>query len=404
MSIRQKAVGLIQLGVVVALLAGAFIYSRAPGEPTTNRFAGANQEASVPLVTAIQPEIGAYTISIPATGSFAVTAYVDLIAQVGGRVLSVTPQFKPGASFTSNQLLLRIDPADFELRLQQAEADLANATANLLLQEAQSDAAIKNYAILNKQTKVPDLVARRPQIAQAKAQIEAAAAKVELAKLELSRTRFALPFNGRVTRIDASIGQMIATGKSFGRAFAEDSLELVIPLSVNDLRAIEPAIGRRVSVTHANGIVTGQIERVSAELDTKSRFARVYVPLGGSPTLQPGDFVDVDIEGPAHRDALLLPESVFAEADQIWFVRDNILQSFTPQVLGRLDGNVMVTSFDYASGIVMRVPPGAEAGQMVEIIGLPGDASISADTASDPSNTGDSTTNSGTASTATPGQ
>ena len=144
-----------------------------------------------------------------------------------------------------------IDRRDFELAYDQAKADVATAVATLMLQRAEGDAAKANYALLNPGQAVPALVAKTPQIAQAVARLEAARSRLEVAALELERTAFSLAFDGRVTESSAEIGQVLSRGQSFGRAFAQDALEIVAPLAADDIKRLQPVLGRNATVRGA---------------------------------------------------------------------------------------------------------------------------------------------------------
>ena len=114
-----------------------------------------------------------------------------------------------------------------------------------------------------------------PQIAQAEAQLAAARSRAAIAALDLERTNFALPFEGIVTESSAEVGQLLSANRSFGQVFATDSIELVIPLSPADLMALDNQL-EEVALKKGEYTATAIINRVSAELDERSRFAMAY--------------------------------------------------------------------------------------------------------------------------------
>ena len=217
--------GLLQIVGIVGVIALAVVVSRAPNTPATGapsfvRPAPANQLTQVKVV---QPSATTHQVSVNANGSISVRNYIDLTPQVSGRIETIAAALRVGGTFAAGETLLVLDQRDFKLRLAQAQADVASARSSLLLQQAKSDAAVANYALLNPGKTAPPLVALTPQIAQAEAQLAAALARAEVAQLELSRTRFSLPFAGKVTESNAEIGQLLNSGKSFGRVFAIDA-------------------------------------------------------------------------------------------------------------------------------------------------------------------------------------
>ena len=378
-SSRGRLIGSLQVVLVLLLMAAAIYYSRAPATPTS---AGGMSSPLVvdaaPLasVTVITPIAGVHQVTVTANGSVGVTTYVDLIPQVSGRISQLAPSLAVGGRFRAGETLAVVEQDEFLLKLRQAAADVEVQRANLQLQQAKSDAAVQNYALINPNRNVPALVALGPQIAQAQAQLQAAKSREEIAKLELQRTRFTLPFDGMITRSSAQLGQLVSNGKAFGQAYATDSVELVAPIAQSDLAQLAPVENRRVQVFIAGNQFEASIDRVGAELDPRSRFAKVYIPLsqtmlkntdGADDLLKPGMFADLVIEGPAHANSLLLPEAALQGSGAIWVVRGGRLQDVQPTLLGRNADGIVVAGFDIGEGIVIGSIAGAQAGTPVSI-------------------------------------
>lgn len=368
---RSKLIGLLQIAGIILVIALAIVVSRAPSTPASGATVLSRPDfvSESTQVRVAQPLAQPFQISVAANGSISVRNYVNLSPQVSGRVERIAPALRAGGEFSAGETLLVLDQEDFKLRLAQAEAEVASAQSNLLLQQAKSDAAIANYALLNPGKQVPPLVALVPQIAQAKAQLAATQSRADAARLDLSRTRFSLPFDGKVTNSSAEVGQLLNAGVAFGQVYALDAVELVVPLPPDDLALIAPAVGRTVFVEDGKTTHQGKIERTSAELDPRSRFAKVFVPIATNSGLQPGTFVNVAIAGSELPDALQLPESATQANGSVWYVRDNQLLRHDPVLLGRNEQGSIIQRFDYAQGIVLGAVPGATAGQQVAVLG-----------------------------------
>ena len=365
-----RAVGLLQILAVLALIGLAVYFSREPTTPITpSGMTAAAAAPTAPQVSTIAPTAGLHQVRITGNGSVGVSAYVDLVPQISGRIAQLAPAMSVGGEFRAGETLVAIEPDDFLLQVKQAQADVAVQRANLELQQARSDAAVKNYALLNPGKSVPSLVALRPQIAQAKAQLQAAQAKAEVANLALQRTQFSLPFDGMVTQSSAQVGQLINSGKSFGKAYALGSVELVVPIAPAELAQLVPAQGRTVLIATDVQSLQARIDRIGAELDNRSRFAKAYIALPQTTQtgvrLQPGMFADVTIMGPEYPNSLVLPEASIQASGSIWYVRDEALAEHRPQILGRTDQGIVVENFAYGEGIVVGVLASARAGAKV---------------------------------------
>ena len=366
---RRRWLGPVQIIVVIALILGALFYARAPGRGGGPPPGFANmQEDPLPIVNIVRPVAAPTTIEVNATGTVNVRNYVALTPQVGGRVVEISPELRAGGTFSAGDQLLVIDRKDFELALDQARADIAVAQSSLMLQRAESDAARANYALLRPNEEAPPLIARIPQIAQAHAQLSAARARTEIAALNLRRTRFSLPFDGRITESTAEVGQVLIAGQSFGRAFAFDALEVVVPIAADELDRISPPIGRSATVRADNDSLTATVERVSAELDERTRFAELYLSFAQEANPPPpGTFVDIVLQGPDVERTYVLPAAAEQINRSVWVVAQGVLEPATPRTLGNTSAGWLVDAFDYKDGIVLGAVPGAEAGLPVDI-------------------------------------
>lgn len=365
---RRRWLGPVQIIVVIALILGALFYARAPGGGGPPPAFATTQEDPLPIVNIVRPAAAPTTIAVNATGTVNVRNYVALTPQVGGRVVEISTELRVGGTFSAGDQLLVIDRKDFELALDQARADIAAAQSTLMLQRAESDAARANYALLRPDEEVPPLVARIPQIAQARAQLSAARARTEIAALNLSRTSFSLPFDGRISESTAEVGQVLIAGQSFGRAFAFDALEVVVPIAADELDRISPPVGRSATVSADDDALTAIVERVSAELDERTRFAELYLRFAQQASAPPpGTFVDVVLQGPVVDRTYVLPPAAEQINRSVWVVAQGILEPVTPRTLGNTSAGWVVDAFDYKDGIVVGAVPGAESGLPVDI-------------------------------------
>ena len=362
---RFRVVGPIQIFAVAAVVVAAMIFSRAPSKEDVLGAEGSaelGRSAPPPVVRVIRPVVETTALTVVTTGSIAVRNHVALTPQITGRVATVSPNLRAGGSFAADEELLVIETSDFELAVEQALADVASAKSTLRLQEAEGDAARSNYAILHPGEAVPPLVARVPQIEQARARLASARARSRVAALELSRTRFSLPFSGRVTEAAAEVGQLLTKGQPFGRAFALDAVEVVGFIGQDDLRRLSPVAGRRATVRAAGEVLPAVVERVSSELDERTRFASLFLSFEEAPDLPPGTFVDIEVSGPALENTYTLPEAAEQVGAEVWIVDEERLGIVRPTIRGRRGAGIVVDAFDYADGVVIGAVPGAREG------------------------------------------
>ena len=384
-TVRKKPIiGLLQVAGIIALIALAFVYSRAPVDATAQLDAQStgpsttqapSQKTSTPvgkpapLVYVLKPAVSSQQVAIASTGSVIVRSYVTLTPQVSGKVVSTSQALRSGGRFSAGETLVTLEKRDFSLGLAQAEADVASARASLQLSLAIGSAAVANYQMINPGENVPTLVAKEPQIAQAKAQLQSAIARRDIQQTNLERSIFSLPFAGRVVESSADQGQILQVGQSFGRVYALDSVEIVTSLAPEELAKIAPAKNRTVTVTTDGRTFDAKIDRVAAERDSRSRFSQVFITLNDNQTLIPGTFVSIKLDGPLIDDTFMLPESALQVGQVFWIVKDGNIAEVEANILGRSDGEYLVKAFDYAQGIVTGSVPGAQDGMSVRLAG-----------------------------------
>ena len=268
---------------------------------------------------------------------------IDLVPEVGGKIVYVSPNFIEGGIIKKGETLLRIEDADFKVAVIRAEANVAQAEQVLVREEAEGAIAKKDYEELGRGEASP-LALRLPQQAQARASLQAAQAEVESAKLQLTRTSVRAPFTGRVRTKDSDLGQFVTPGRTLGRIFSTDVVEVRLPLTDNDLSKMELPFGYvaknralapdvKLSATIAGKLRNwdAKIMRTDSTYDTQTRalfaIAEVFDPYGkgisddGIP-LPPGLFVDAAVNGKKFEDVIILPRDGLRPENEVYVVDD----------------------------------------------------------------------------------
>jgi len=121
-------------------------------------------------VMRLEPQSRAATIVTQ--GTVEARTMTTLVSRVSGEVTFVSDRFRPGGFFEKGDLLLRVDPIDYELAIKSAEAGLAEARFMLQEEQAQAEQAVENWKRLGRSSKPSDLVLRKPQLARASAAVD----------------------------------------------------------------------------------------------------------------------------------------------------------------------------------------------------------------------------------------
>ena len=323
----QRFAGWFQLLFVVAVVGAAILVSTSLKPDSSNRFSG--RAPDTVAVSVVAPETTEYEPSVRLNGVVSARTTTNVIPQVGGRVVEVSPAFRPGSSFARGDVLFRIDAADYRLAVERTLAEIEAARSELALLEAQAAAEQQVWDQQFSDRKIPDLVAKVPQIAAVKARISSGEAARAAAELSLARTVVRAPFDGRVLDTQLDVGQVVGAGATVGSIFSHDSLEISAPVSSEELALLGDAVGRQalVSQESMNGApVVAKVVRQAAALDERTRLRMLFLAAEEKADFTLGEFVAVEIRGDTAQGAYRVPVASLTSRDQVWVVEDGSLR------------------------------------------------------------------------------
>lgn len=313
--------------------------------------------------TRVKPE--PFDVVVRSEGTVQPRTESTLIPQVSGKIIQVSPEFREGGFFEEGDLLLRIEPRDYELALASAEAQVAEAKASLEQELALAEVVKNDWKQLGKEA--PALGLRKPQIAAAEAALASARSQLERARVDLDRTRIRAPYAGRVLEKDVDVGQYVSVGTVLARIYAVDYVEIPLPLSNRQLEFVDlperfrddesqqspqgPSVVIEADVGRTTYQWRGRLVRVEGAIDTQSRqlfvVAQVDDPYARGPEDRPplriGQFVRARIQGRTLENVFVIPRSAMREGDQVLIVDENSeLQRREVQAFWRDDERIVV--------------------------------------------------------------
>jgi RND family efflux transporter MFP subunit len=363
--VLQRYAGALQLVFVVAVVGSAIMLS-ASLKPDSSSVRPKVAADRVP-VSVVNPVPITYTSRVRLNGVVESRTVTSIVPQVSGRIVDVATTFRTGARVAKGDVLFVIDPSDYELAVDRTLAEIEVARSELARLEAEAAAEKKVWQDSFPEREIPDLIARKPQIAAAKARIYSGEAARAAAELALSRTVVRAPFDARVLETQLDLGQVVGTTAAVGSIFSEASLEIAVPVSADELKRIGEAIDRSATVSTPTGRqIDGKVVRKAATLDERTRLGTLFVESADPTALTLGEFVSVEIVGAETGEAMRLPDAAMTSRDRLWVVDGDQLVEREVEILGRDDDTLVVRSFDTADGVVAIPPPEVRAGLLVE--------------------------------------
>ena len=279
-----------------------------------------------PLVEVVELERMTTNFEVRSQGTVRPQTETILSAEVSGTITRISPKFLAGGVFRANEVLMRIDPTNYEVAVDQADALVA-----------QRDIEYEGAKKLRSQG-----YRAESEYASAAAALATAKAEQVRARRNLERTYIRLPYEGIVRSKEADIGQFVNPGTRLGITFSTEYAEVRLPLTDHDLAFVElPGAAAVTETGSAAGpaVLLSAVQRgVSQEwpativrsegvVDEKSRVtyavARIADPYRlhtEGHALPMGTFVTASIQGTAVADVFRVQNTAIRSSNRLLLV------------------------------------------------------------------------------------
>lgn len=364
--LRRIVVSVVLVVVVMAAGIGVYRYLEAT-RPRPERL-----DPQRPVLSVSAVRLTPTTVVVPLEGFG--TARADRLAvigaEVGGRIVALPETLRPGVAVLADEVLLRIDPRDYEAQLARArgardataalvaQLDIEERNQRLLIETAREELAVAEreynrvrdlledevsnpreldiaglevqrarrtlHALENELALIPE---RRAQQQALQMQREA---EVQLAAFSLERCTLRAPFAGRVDTLHVEIGEQVQPGQPLLAILDPTRMEVALELPVSYWANVQAEAPVRLWLESSQQTVWhGTVARIAPSADERLRtfalYVEVYNPKQAVP-LMPGMFVRAQIDGPTLHDVLLVPRGAVRE-EQVFVCRDGRAQA-----------------------------------------------------------------------------
>ncbi len=234
----------------------------------------------IPDVEVIQIYPIDFVVPIKSQGVALPKTQINLAAEVSGKINFVADGFINGGTFNQGDVLLKIDPRDYQLAITRAKANVAAQLANLDLEQAKSDLAKNDWKKYGKKGKANALNLNLPQVASTKAALDGAKADLQLAKRNLEKTHITAPFSGVILNKMVGFGQFVGLGTFLASVASTEIAE--IRMSLSDVQLHNSGLDQFDGSQNVQVIITseeaagiqwiGKIASIEAQRDARTLF------------------------------------------------------------------------------------------------------------------------------------
>jgi len=318
-----------QLGAVLITVFVVLTYWVMQTEPPKKK---PKAKPVTPSVTAIKNEAGNHALELLAYGSVMPAELITLEAQAKGQLIALNRDFEPGGQIARGETIYSIDDREYQLNVDEANAALKKAQADIAMEAAQRKVAEKDLEILSKRMQLSDeskqLALRLPQQRQAEAALASAQRQLKQAQLDLSHTQRQIETNVVVVERKKVIGDTVSIGDEIGSVARADRYWVELRLPTDRIAKIQPrtnAKGSHVKLK-ANGIdYQGELIRIHPQIDSDSRLAKVIAEIKDPLTqsrrpLLLGTYVEAKIMQQPIKNAVKLPREALTSDSRVWGV------------------------------------------------------------------------------------
>ncbi|MEW6297696.1 MAG: efflux RND transporter periplasmic adaptor subunit [Thermodesulfobacteriota bacterium] len=345
--------------------------------------------------------------SVTALGSLAAYDQATLSVKVPGRLAAISVDF--ASAVKRGQEVAHIEPRDYQLRLRQAEAALAQARARLGLPPHGTDDRVdpeqtspvrQARALLDEARQNRDRLAALSQkgfVSRAEYDAAEAAYKValgrhqdaveeirnrqalllqrrselEIARQQLADTTIRAPFDGVIQVRHASVGEYLAEGAPVVTLVRMDPLRLRAEVPERAAPSVRAGQKVRVTIEGDANVYEGRVMRLGPTINEQNRMLTVEADVRNDGLLRPGSFARSEIVTAEGEEALAVPAGAvvtFAGLEKVFLVRDGKAVE-TPVSTGRrADGWVEVIAGVNRGERVILDPGSLRSGQPVRVL------------------------------------
>jgi len=359
------------LGIALIILsifgANALIDSKTAQKPKPDKV--------VKTVITEKVKNGTIAIIVPANGTVVAKRRVELYAEVQGVFNKGSKLFKPGETYRQGETIIRIDATEYAASVQSAKSNLYNLLTSIMPDLRLDYPTIfekwqkylTNFDMNNTTPSLPEMTSEKEKYFISGRGIVTSYYTVKNLEQRLGKFRISAPFNGIVTEALVTEGTLIRSGQKLGEFINTDVYELEVSVSkaYSDLLKI----GESVSLTNLeqNQEFEGTVSRINGSVDQASQTIRAFIEVKDK-RLKEGMYLEAKLNAKQETNAIEINRGLLLENNQIFVVRDSILDLLEVTPVYFSDKKVVLKNIPEGTVMISRPVVGAYAGMLVKIL------------------------------------
>ena len=312
-------------------------------------------------------------IIIPANGSLVAKRRVELFSEVQGVFKAGSKLFRPGQKFRSGETLIGIDASEYYASVQSAKSNLYNSIAAIMpdlrldFPEVYSkwQSYLNGFDLNNSIPKLPAMTSEKENFFITGRGIVSNYYSVKNLEQRLAKYNIKAPFSGILTEALVTEGSLIRNGQKLGEFIFPGVYEMEVALSKAYASLLN--VGEKVELNNIDKTETysGVVTRVNGSIDATTQTITAFVEVKNE-LLKEGMYLEANLNAKQEPNAYEINRNLMLDGEQIFIVRDSILDIIDVQPVYFSDTKVVLKNIPNGTTILAKPIPGAYAGMLVK--------------------------------------
>ena len=317
---------------------------------------------------------GKVPIVVPANGNLMAKTRVELYAEVQGVFRGRNKLFRPGQEYRKGETIIRIDAAEYYASVQSAKSNLLNQITSVM-PDLRLDfpelypkwqAYLSEFDLDRVTPELPEMTSEKEKFFITGRGILTSYYNVKNLEQRLSKYTISAPFSGVLTEALVTEGTLVRAGQKLGEYIRTDVYELEVAVSKTYSDLLK--LGEVVELVNLERTKTyqGKVTRINGRIDQATQTIKAYIEVS-HPDLREGMYLEANLNAKDENDAIEIDRKLLLENNQIFVVRDSILDLIDVNPVYFSDRKVVLKEVPDGTTIITQPVVGAYAGMLVKI-------------------------------------
>ena len=317
---------------------------------------------------------GVVPIEISANGNLVAQRRLEIFSEVQGVLQKGSKLFKPGQEYRKGQTLLSLNSSEYYATVQSQKSALYDQITSIMpdlrldYPEAYPkwQAYLNNFDVSKATPPLPEVTSEKEGYFISGRNIQTAYYNVKNLEQRLGKYRITAPFTGVLTEALVTEGTLVRSGQKLGEFIDTSLYELEVAISKNYADLLQ--VNNEVTLSTIDGkqTYTGKVTRVNGNINQASQTINAYIEVKGE-GLREGVYLEALLQAKEEQEAISLPRGLLQPNNELFMVRDSILDVIEVNPVYFSDKEVVVQGIPEGTKIVSKPVPGAYAGMLVKI-------------------------------------